>query len=265
MRVVMVSNGTRGDVEPYLGLGLELAARGHEAVVATQAHFERSATDRGLEFHPVRVDILEFTKELMDAGENFHQAMRRAGGMLKTMMREMFEDTLEACRGADIVVYGPTGYPGRKVAQYLGIPAVGSAMQPMFYTTGRYPSSVVPEMPLCISRLPGIGDVYNRASYAAARQMFWQPLRRSLNRAAHEVLGLPPEPLFGPYRELFRSGEPWLNAWSPEIVPAVPNTRAGMDTVGYWHPRDSGPWRPPTPCWTFWRAVPPRSPLGSAR
>jgi sterol 3beta-glucosyltransferase len=246
LRVALVTNGSRGDVEPFLGLGLELVALGHEAVVATQAHFEPLARGRGLGFHPVRGDIQEFTKELLEHGENFGLAMRRAGEMLKDMMREMFEDTLEACREADVVVWSTTGYPGRKVAQYLGVPAVGMAMQPMFYTTGLYPSSVVPEVPPCLLGVPGLGGAYNRASYAATRQLYWQPLRRSLNKAAREVLGMRPEPFLGPFRDLIHSGEPWLNAWSPAVVPPVPGTAPWMHTVGYVIPRDPGPsWRPP--------------------
>jgi sterol 3beta-glucosyltransferase len=86
---------------------------------------------------------------------------------------------------------------------------------------------------------------YNRASYAATRQVFWQMMRRSVNEASRDILGIDREPLLGPYRRVELSGEPWLNAWSPEILPHSPEWPSNVRTTGYWSLETPEGWRPP--------------------
>ncbi|MDX2681872.1 glycosyltransferase [Streptomyces sp. NY05-11A] len=45
MRIVLLTIGSRGDVQPFVVLGVELKARGHEVVPAAGAEF-RSLADR---------------------------------------------------------------------------------------------------------------------------------------------------------------------------------------------------------------------------
>jgi UDP:flavonoid glycosyltransferase YjiC (YdhE family) len=40
MKINILTIGTRGDVQPYLGLGAGLAARGHDVAVQTLAEFK---------------------------------------------------------------------------------------------------------------------------------------------------------------------------------------------------------------------------------
>lgn len=51
MRVTIVTVGSRGDVEPYIALGLGLQSAGHEVRLATHADYETAIRSRGLDFH----------------------------------------------------------------------------------------------------------------------------------------------------------------------------------------------------------------------
>jgi hypothetical protein len=51
MRITIPTTGSRGDVEPYIALGVGLRARGHEVCVATHANFEKAVCQHGLEFY----------------------------------------------------------------------------------------------------------------------------------------------------------------------------------------------------------------------
>ena len=53
MRFLLTPIGSAGDVHPYLGLGLALQARGHQATIATNPHFEDLIRRTGLDFAPV--------------------------------------------------------------------------------------------------------------------------------------------------------------------------------------------------------------------
>lgn len=63
-----MTSGSRGDVQPYVLLGMELAARGHEVVLATEARMERLVEQLGagrLTFHRIAGDPtgMLFSKE----------------------------------------------------------------------------------------------------------------------------------------------------------------------------------------------------------
>src|SRR5687768_4671192 len=50
MRLVLLTIGVRGDVEPFIALGLSLKARGHDVVVASHLEHQATVKERGLQF-----------------------------------------------------------------------------------------------------------------------------------------------------------------------------------------------------------------------
>ncbi|QYO62430.1 glycosyltransferase [Leptolyngbya sp. 7M] len=50
MHITILTIGSRGDVQPYVALGMGLKAAGHEVCVATEADYEPFVTDCGLQF-----------------------------------------------------------------------------------------------------------------------------------------------------------------------------------------------------------------------
>jgi UDP:flavonoid glycosyltransferase YjiC (YdhE family) len=47
MKIVIATSGTRGDVQPYIALGLELVSRGHEVVLATEQRMKPLVEELG--------------------------------------------------------------------------------------------------------------------------------------------------------------------------------------------------------------------------
>ena len=54
MRIVILTAGSRGDVQPYVGLGVGLQRAGHQVCMPAPETFRRLITQAGLEFTPVR-------------------------------------------------------------------------------------------------------------------------------------------------------------------------------------------------------------------
>ena len=50
MRIVIVASGSRGDVQPFLALGLGLKEAGHEVKVATAENYKDFVEERGMFF-----------------------------------------------------------------------------------------------------------------------------------------------------------------------------------------------------------------------
>ena len=101
-RILLTTMGSLGDLHPYLALGSELKRRGHSVVVATFRHYGPRVEAEGLEFHPTRPDLDPTDPEAL------RRAVDRKKGpeyVIKDVamghLRESFEDTVAAARGAD--------------------------------------------------------------------------------------------------------------------------------------------------------------------
>lgn len=50
MQITILTLGSRGDVQPFVALGLGLQQAGYKVRLATHANFKEMVSDRGLEF-----------------------------------------------------------------------------------------------------------------------------------------------------------------------------------------------------------------------
>ena len=53
MKIVILVVGTRGDVQPFVNLGLELKSRGHLVRVATHSEYRQDVVKEGLDYYPL--------------------------------------------------------------------------------------------------------------------------------------------------------------------------------------------------------------------
>src|SRR5215203_287263 len=59
MNITLLTIGSRGDVQPFVALGVGLRDAGHEVTLATGKGFETFVSERGLRFAGLDVDLLE--------------------------------------------------------------------------------------------------------------------------------------------------------------------------------------------------------------
>ncbi len=248
MRIVVTTAGSRGDVQPCVALGLGLRGAGHEVTVASWEAFRGLVEGRGLAFHPVAgPDPGRLVGALLEAGRNPLRYARTFRPLLRPHAERGFHDCLAACRDADAVVYTPLGFAGQMAAEHLGIPAVGSVVEPLLIRSRRFPSAILgrPIGGAALVEAPVVGALYNHLSHVAVEQIYWrtvQPLVGDLR----EKVGLPPTSrLFGPLGRLHRGRQPVLLGWSEHVLPGDPRQEAWMPTTGYWFLDHDGGWRPP--------------------
>ncbi len=268
MRVTITTAGSRGDVQPYVALGLGLAEAGHEVTLAAPATFEGLVRGRGLGFSRLGLNPLDAIRRELEGGDaNLLQFAWRARSILGPAAKEDLRAYLEACKEADAVVYSSVGFLGFKVAGDLGIPRVGAMYGPLLNPTRLFPCSFLPA-PSGRLRIPErkvgglLRGLYNRLSYPLAQQALWQPMRAPMNGALRDEPGLSPFPLSGPFGEFGRSREPVLNGWSRHVLPHPPGWGPQLTTTGYWfldRPRD---WRPPRALADFLASGPPPVSVG---
>ncbi len=105
MRVLILTYGSRGDVQPYVALGKGLQAKGHEVTLATSERFSAFVGEHGLRFGSLSDDLLAIIdtdqgREMPENTNNALSMLRRMLAMAKQvgpMPRALREDS---CRGA---------------------------------------------------------------------------------------------------------------------------------------------------------------------
>ena len=75
MKITIITVGSRGDVWPYMALGLGLQKSGHQVTLATHATFKGEIETLGMGFSPVEGDIrqlvgTESLRQVADTGNN---------------------------------------------------------------------------------------------------------------------------------------------------------------------------------------------------
>ena len=243
--IIILASGTRGDVQPWLALGLGLQAAGYRVVVATHANFRPLVESRGLPFALVEGS----PNDLLARGDGRSaltydgNGVRSAGATLKflrearPLFERMLESAWEACQGAGALVVGLATTWGDHIAQALGVPCVWGLGQP-FSRTRAFPSVF---QPFTFS----LGGTYNWITHLALEQLMWQPWRAVINRWRRRTLGLPPAPFTGPYPDLHARRTPCLYYFSPLVVPRPADWPASHVVTGYWFLDQPSDWAPP--------------------
>src|SRR5262245_53518309 len=135
MRITMLALGSRGDIQPYVALGLGLQAAGHEVCLATHASYETFIRHHGLTFFPVAGDLQAIYasldgEALLDTGRNLVGFMRRLIRLAAPLAHQVLTDLWHACQGAEAIIYSILAFAGYHMAQELGILAYAACLQP---------------------------------------------------------------------------------------------------------------------------------------
>jgi sterol 3beta-glucosyltransferase len=276
VRLTITTGGSRGDVQPYVALGLGLKEAGHEVTLAAPATFEGLVRERGLGFYPISLDPLEGIRRQLEKGDaNLFEFAWRSRGIFAAVVREDLRAYMEACKEAEAIIYTSVGFLGYRIAEELGIPKVGAVYGPLLSPTRAYPCSFVPvpsgslEVPLkrgASGLLEGrvresARGVYNRLSYPLSQQLLWQLLRGPVNEALRKA-ELSPFTFWGPFEELSRAREPVLNGWSRHVLPRPPDWVPWLEVTGYWFLDRPEDWRPPPGLADFIESGPPPVSVG---
>lgn len=254
MRIVILALGTRGDVQPYIALGVGLHAAGHAVRLVSHEDFGALITAHGLDFRSVRGNVQDIAESdemraLLEKG-NFIAITRRTAAEARRAAVQWAEDGFSACQGADLIIAGLGGlFIGIALAEKLSIPFLQAYLVP-FTPTADFPGVLLPQG---LSRL---GGVFNRISHGLVRQMMWQSYR-SADSASRRVLDLPPAPLRGPLARNSIKRQPILYGFSPVVIPKPAEWGEDQHVTGFWYLDSPVSWQPPDELLRFLEDGPP--------
>ncbi len=253
MNLSLVTVGSRGDVQPYVALGLGLQARGHRVQIVTDGLFETFIRDRGLGFAPIAANPQEVLRadDVSKVGNNPMRLARWLERNSRPLARQFFSDLKLACAGADALLFSSLALPAPHVAEALGIPSLAAYLQPVTPTRA-FASMATGELP---AWLPFRG-AFNWASIRLMNRLFFWMVKDTLNACRREVLGLPALP-WRAYASLDVSRLPILYGYSPALLPKPPDWGDWLHVTGFWFLDGGQAWQPPAALARFLEAGPP--------
>lgn len=231
--------GSRGDVQPYLALGVGLKRAGYQVRLTTHDTFEDLIQSYGLDFFPIGGNVQaivqgEAGQATIESGRNPLKALSRLAQALAPIMTECLDNTWKSCQGVDLVISSGTAFWGDDAAARLGIPSVVAMLQPLVKNRA-FPHPMLPPRSL--------GGWGNGLTYEFFNRFYWQLFKAPINHWRQETLQMRPSDacpfLSDRWRKL-----PKLFGYSPTVIPHPPDWDNTYHVTGYWFldaPNDFAP------------------------
>jgi sterol 3beta-glucosyltransferase len=250
MHAVLVTVGTRGDAQPFVGIGRALAQGGWRVTVATHDDHAGFVTAHGLGFRPVggsfkKVVESELGRQWVESSDSLRRYLALSRQVFEPMFRTWVRDAHEAVLDADIVVFHALSRGAYDCAEKRGVPAVGIGLAPA------WPSG---EHTLAFPRAPW-GWLRRWLGEQTMRGMC--KLGRTDYDAHRRSIGLQPFRTANPWREMFEAGVPFLYAYSPHIGHVPKEWPESLHVTGNCTIDTSANWTPPQALVDFLAAGPP--------
>ena len=141
MHITILAAGSRGDIQPYLALGIGLQAAGHRVRFTAFCNFAALVDPYRLEFAPVAADFQaimggEDGQGMVASGSNFLQLARGIGRVVGPILTQIGNDFWNACQGTDVIVSGlnGVGFFGYELADQLSVPCINASVVPLMPT-----------------------------------------------------------------------------------------------------------------------------------
>lgn len=238
MRIALLTYGSRGDVEPFVALGIGLLQAGHRVCLAAPEPFAALAQAHGLECVGLPGDPGRLVRELVDrAGRNWPRMIAAMSRFVLPLAVRVAEQARAACEGADVIVHTfLLTTAGHEAAIALGVPDFSAQFFPVFAPTAAFPGLPFPDLKL--------GGGYRRLTHELVTQTFWQGGRLLYGWVRRKNPHLPPLTEW-PFDARLARRTPILYAFSPSVVPPPADWPDDVHVTGYWFLGGQGEWQPP--------------------
>jgi UDP:flavonoid glycosyltransferase YjiC (YdhE family) len=238
LRTCILTIGTRGDVQPYIALGLGLSGHGHDVTIATQLEFGELVRSHGLQHSVLRGDFVQAAKD--NAGHPLRQV--RA---YKEIARDTLADEWVSAKNADVLIYNPAALGGFHIAEALGIPGFAAFPTPLYTPTREFPTPFFP--------FGSLGPL-NRLSHELLARIGPSMYGREIGDWRRDVLGLPRAK-----GERVLRGRPvtMLYGYSETVLRRPKDWDDSTVVTGYWFLDAPADWRPQAELANFLADGPP--------
>ncbi|KAF9733093.1 Sterol 3-beta-glucosyltransferase [Paraphaeosphaeria minitans] len=222
LKIVCLTIGSRGDVQPYISLCKELIKEGHEPIIATHGMFESWVKEHGIGFATVAGDPAELMRICVQHGMFSYGFLKETNSKFRGWLDELCDTAWTACQGANVLIESPSAMVGIHIAEALGIPYFRAFTMP-WTRTRAYPHAfaVGPNK---------MGGAWNSMTYLTIDKVFWVAIAGQMNSWRREQLKLRNTS----QARMQANQRPFLYNFSPHVVPPPCDWPDWIRVTGYW-------------------------------
>jgi sterol 3beta-glucosyltransferase len=238
LRLAVVAVGSRGDVQPYLALGVGLQNAGYQVQFCADRLFENLVKSTGLLFTPVTAAPVDMMQQNISRHGGPLKLITWLNQHFKPLARRFFADLASATTESDAILYSSLAFAGYHVAEKHAIPALGVYNVPITPTH----AFQNPSFPAAPEWFP-LQSAYNWWSFRLANQLFINLIKPIVNECRRDVLGIKPLPN-GFFWRLDLTPLPIVYGFSPHLLPRPGDWGDNCKISGHWFLDYPEEWHP---------------------
>ncbi|KAF7365254.1 Glycosyltransferase family 1 protein [Mycena venus] len=218
---VCLTIGSRGDVQPYIALGLGLMKEGHTVTIVTHEEYKPWVESFGIKHKQAGGDpgaLMKLSVEnKMFSPEFFKESIQN----FRPWLDQLLLDSWESCQGADVLLESPSAMSGVHIAEALNIP---------YFRTFTMPWTKTAEFPHAFLSPPVESPTFNAASYVLFSNVMWTATSGQINRWRRHTLKIDSTDM----GHLAQSKIPFIYNFSQGVVPKPLDWGDATTISGYW-------------------------------
>jgi sterol 3beta-glucosyltransferase len=237
VKALLLTLGTRGDVQPFVALARALRQAGHEALLVAPRMFGDFARVHEVPFAAVADGPMALMQNGSAVGDVADGGLRAKLALARTMPG-LFTDVLRDCwtiaaaqSYVDVIIHNGQILAGPHIAEKLGVPAVLALPLPLYAPTGEFPwpgQDLPHTLPHVVNRVSYLGMRGTEVMFGRVVDQFRAELGLPRRRGRHDPLRRP-------------DGRPAtvLHAMSPHVLPRPGDWPDTASVTGYWFLEDT--------------------------
>ena len=252
MRITLLASGSRGDIQPYIALGVALKQAGCKVRLATFNNYASFVRDHGLEFAPVRGDVsMVAASDDLDHARTADNPLKilLSFNKLKSLVFDLQQDFYDACEDSDALVYHPGVAIGYFIARQKQIPGILALPFPMT-PTREYPSIIFYDR-------VRLGGSVNRLSHKILQNIMWTASKDPIKRFWKQKFGGLPHDFGSPFPRQTLPAYPTIVSCSEYVFPTPSDWPPNVYNTGYWFLEEEAGWKPSDGLLKFLKDGPP--------
>lgn len=240
--ITLITNGTRGDVEPFLNFAILLKKKGFSVRLAAPIDFKEWILSQNIEYAPIGLEpiktLLKATQEANLLEFNIFK-IRKTLAFFKQNIKDTLLTTLpHAAEHTDLIISHVSLPACSDLAESKNVPLIYISTVPLTPTKTR-PNILMPQKIGPIS-----GRFYNQFTHLPVRfsRVFYSGIYKELRKK----LGLPPDSIFTPAFQKAGTPVPVLHIYSKSLHPRPKDWPITAQIIGFsFNDFEGEKWQPP--------------------
>ena len=251
MEITILTIGTRGDVQPFIALGLGLKQAGYEVKIVTHLIFESWIRSYGFNFAVVEGNPQGFIeseegKKILESGSNPIEFIRLFSQTISPFVDSLMSDIWQACQSTNAIIAHSALFWTYDLAQKLDVP---------FFLACYTPQTPTTKYPVAMGSGISSNGLLNYLSDPLSSIILWQIFRKPVDRWLQSRFGFFSRAFWrSPLFSMKKHKNPFLYAYSKHVLPKPRNWRESNYVTGYWFLDTATDWTPPKNLTDFFNA-----------